>query len=136
VQFAPKLTSAGGNFDPTAWAKLFAQAGAKFVGLVAEHHDGYAMWNSTVNEWNFVKHGPKLDLVGLHAQAIRAQGLKFMVSLHRPTTCSGRIWPTRLILQRHFVTARSVTVDVRRPPPDDLKVCGQQKNARWPLPSA
>jgi hypothetical protein len=42
----------------------------------------------------------------------------------------------RLVLQRHFVTARSVTVDVMRPPPDDPKVCGQQKIVRWPLASA
>ena len=41
-----------------------------------------------------------------------------------------------LILQRHFVTARSVTVDVMRPPPDDPMVCGQQKIVRWPLASA
>ena len=47
VQFAPKLTSAGGNFDPNAWAQLFADAGAKFAGPVAEHHDGFSMWNST-----------------------------------------------------------------------------------------
>jgi len=82
VQFAPKLKSAGGNFDPNEWAQLFADAGAKFAGPVAEHHDGYSMWNSGVNEWNSVRTGPRLDLVGLHATAIRAKGLKFMVSLH------------------------------------------------------
>jgi alpha-L-fucosidase len=82
VQFAPRLTSAGGNFDPTAWAQLFKAAGARFAGPVAEHHDGFSMWNSRSNPWNSVQHGPKLDLVGLHAQAIRGQGLKFMASLH------------------------------------------------------
>jgi alpha-L-fucosidase len=82
TKFAPKLTSAGGSWDPNAWAQLFKNAGAKFAGPVAEHHDGYSMWNSQVNEWNSVKTGPNLDLVGLHAQAIRAQGLKFMTSLH------------------------------------------------------
>jgi alpha-L-fucosidase len=82
VQFAPKLKSAGGNFDPAEWAQLFADAGAEFAGPVAEHHDGFSMWNSTVNEWNSVARGPRLDLVRLHADAIRARGLKFMVSLH------------------------------------------------------
>ncbi|MFL6112238.1 MAG: alpha-L-fucosidase [Catenulispora sp.] len=82
VKFAPKLVSAGGKWDPDAWAQLFKNAGAKFAGPVAEHHDGYSMWNSQANEWNSVKTGPGLDLVGLHAQAIRAQGLKFMASLH------------------------------------------------------
>jgi alpha-L-fucosidase len=82
VQFAPKLTSAGGAFDPTAWAQLFKAAGARFAGPVAEHHDGFSMWNSRSNPWNSVQHGPKLDLVNLHAQAIRGQGLRFMTSLH------------------------------------------------------
>ncbi|MBD0734873.1 alpha-L-fucosidase [Streptomyces sp. CBMA29] len=82
VQFAPRLASSGGAFDPNAWAQLFKAAGAKFAGPVAEHHDGFSMWNSQSNPWNSVRHGPKLDLVNLHAQAIRGQGLKFMTSLH------------------------------------------------------
>lgn len=89
VQFAPKLRSAGGNFDPGEWAQLFADAGARFAGPVAEHHDGYSMWNSTVNEWNSVRTGPKLDLVRLHADAIRAKGMKFIVSLHHAYNFTG-----------------------------------------------
>jgi len=82
VQFAPKLKSAGGNFDPNDWAQLFADAGAKFAGPVAEHHDGYSMWNSTANEWNSVATGPRLDLLRLHADAIRGKGLKLLTALH------------------------------------------------------
>jgi alpha-L-fucosidase len=81
-QFAPKLKSAGGNFDPAEWAQLFADAGAKFAGPVAEHHDGFSMWNSSANEWNSVAKGPKLDLLRLHADAIRAKGLKLLVAMH------------------------------------------------------
>lgn len=82
TKFAPKLASAGGNWDPQAWAALFEAAGAKFAGPVAEHHDGYSMWNSQVNEWNSVNTGPGLDLLRIHAHAIRSRGLKFMCSLH------------------------------------------------------
>ncbi|GII74993.1 alpha-L-fucosidase [Sphaerisporangium melleum] len=89
VQFAPKLKSAGGNFDPNEWAQLFLDAGAKFAGPVAEHHDGYSMWNSSVNEWNSVLTGPKLDLLRLHADAIRGKGLKLMVSLHHAYNFTG-----------------------------------------------
>ncbi|WIM92840.1 alpha-L-fucosidase [Actinoplanes oblitus] len=81
-QFAPKLKSAGGNFDPHEWAQLFADAGAKFAGPVAEHHDGFSMWNSSANEWNSVAKGPRLDLLRLHADAIRAKGLKLLVAMH------------------------------------------------------
>ncbi|MFF0824573.1 alpha-L-fucosidase [Micromonospora sp. PTRAS2] len=89
VQFAPKLKSTGGNFDPNEWAQLFADAGAKFAGPVAEHHDGFSMWNSRVNEWNSVALGPKLDLLRLHADAIRAKGLKLFVSMHHQWNFGG-----------------------------------------------
>jgi alpha-L-fucosidase len=89
VQFAPKLASAGGHFDPAAWAQLFADAGAKFAGPVAEHHDGFSMWNSSVNEWNSVAKGPRLDLLRLHADAIRAKGLKLFVAMHHAYNFTG-----------------------------------------------
>ncbi|WP_433454623.1 alpha-L-fucosidase [Streptomyces sp. CA-142005] len=82
VQFAPKLKSAGGNFDPDEWAQLFVDAGARFAGPVAEHHDGFSMWNSQVNEWNSVAKGPKLNLLQLFTTAIRAKGLKLLVAMH------------------------------------------------------
>jgi alpha-L-fucosidase len=88
-QFAPKLKSAGGNFDPNEWAQLFADAGAKFAGPVAEHHDGFSMWNSSVNEWNSVAKGPRLDLLRLHADAIRAKGLKLLVAMHHAYNFTG-----------------------------------------------
>lgn len=82
IQFAPKLKSAGGNFDPEAMAQLFVDAGAKYAGPIAEHHDGYSLWRSKVNEWNSYDRGPKLDVVGDLGKAIRAKGLKFLVSMH------------------------------------------------------
>jgi alpha-L-fucosidase len=89
VQFAPKPASSGGAFDPAAWAQLFVDAGAKFAGPVAEHHDGFSMWNSSVNEWNSVSRGPKLDLLRLHADAIRGRGLKLMVAMHHAYNFTG-----------------------------------------------
>ena len=82
TQFAPKLVSDGGSWDPDAWAQMFLDAGARFAGPVAEHHDGFSMWDSKVNEWNSVAMGPKLNLAKLHADAIRKKGLKVFMSLH------------------------------------------------------
>ncbi|GGR76597.1 alpha-L-fucosidase [Streptomyces humidus] len=82
VEFAPKLKSAGGKFDPDEWAQLFVDAGARFAGPVAEHHDGFSMWDSQVNEWNSVDRGPGLDLLRLFCTAIRARGLKLLVAMH------------------------------------------------------
>ncbi|MDQ0964195.1 hypothetical protein QFZ66_008073 [Streptomyces sp. B4I13] len=82
VKFAPKLKSAGGGFDPDEWAQLFVDAGAKFAGPVAEHHDGFSMWDSQVNEWNSVDKGPRLDLLQLFTTDIRAKNLKLLVAMH------------------------------------------------------
>lgn len=89
VQFAPKLKSEGGMFDPDEWAQLFADAGAKFAGPVAEHHDGISLWASKVNPWNTKDMGPKLDLVGLLTNAIRKQNMKVFLSMHHAYNITG-----------------------------------------------
>ena len=89
MQFAPKLKSAGGNWDPDAWAQLFVNAGARFAGPVAEHHDGFSMWASTVNPWNSVSKGPQADLAAIWATAIRAKGLKFLMAMHHAYNFNG-----------------------------------------------
>jgi len=89
VQFAPKLKSEGGKFDPEEWAQLFADAGAKFAGPVAEHHDGISMWASKVNPWNVKDLGPKLDLVGLLTDAIRKKNMRIILSMHHAYNITG-----------------------------------------------
>ncbi|PYC79555.1 alpha-L-fucosidase [Streptomyces tateyamensis] len=89
VQFAPKLASQGGSFDPDAWAQLFVDAGARFAGPVAEHHDGFSMWNSSVNEWNSVQRGPKLNLLQIFRDSIRGKGLKLLVAMHHAYNFNG-----------------------------------------------
>ena len=70
------------KFDPDAWAELFVQAGAKFAGPVAEHHDGFAMWDSYVTPWNVADMGPKRDITGELAKAVRSRGMKFVTTFH------------------------------------------------------
>ena len=50
------------NFDADEWADFFVRAGARFAGLVAEHHDGFALWDSDLTPWNAVKKGPNVTL--------------------------------------------------------------------------
>jgi alpha-L-fucosidase len=70
------------HFDPDAWVTLFKEAGARYVGPVAEHADGFSMWDSRINRWNAANMGPKRDVVGLMERAVRKQGLKFYTSFH------------------------------------------------------
>src|SRR5205807_7030619 len=61
--------------DLVAWARLFKIAGAKYVVPVFEHHDGFAMYDSGLSDWTAEKMGPRRDLVGDLAKAVRAEGL-------------------------------------------------------------
>ena len=65
------------HFDPAAWAELFKKAGAKYVVPVAEHHDGFAMYDSGLSDWTVAKMGPHRDIIGELAKAVRAEGLHF-----------------------------------------------------------
>ena len=71
------------HFDPAAWAELFKKAGAKYVVPVAEHHDGFAMYDSGLSDWTAAKMGPHRDVIGELGKAVRAEGLQFGVSSHR-----------------------------------------------------
>jgi alpha-L-fucosidase len=66
------------SFDAKSWAKLFAAAGAKYVIPVTKHHDGIALWDAPgTGTRNTVHRGPKKDLIGEIATAVRAEGMKF-----------------------------------------------------------
>src|SRR5450631_81770 len=71
------------HFDPGAWARLFKEAGAKYVVPVFEHHDGFAMYDNGLSDWTAVKRGPHRDLWGDLAKAVRAEGLRLGASSHR-----------------------------------------------------
>lgn len=71
------------RFDADEWAQLFRKTGARYVVPVAEHHDGFSMYDSDLNPWNAVKMGPKKDIIGLLKAATEKEGLAFGVSSHR-----------------------------------------------------
>lgn len=71
------------KFNAKEWAALFKAAGAKYVVPVAEHHDGFQMYDSKIGEYNAVKMGPKRDIIGELAKAVRDEGMVFGVSSHR-----------------------------------------------------
>lgn len=70
------------KFNADKWAELFQKSGAQFAGPVAEHHDGFSMWDSALTKWDAKDMGPKRDIVGELEEAIRKQGMKFITSFH------------------------------------------------------
>ena len=71
------------RFDPKAWAQLFHEAGAQYVMPVGEHHDGFPMYQSNLTDWCAGKMGPKRDILGDLAAAVRSEGMHFATSSHR-----------------------------------------------------
>ena len=71
------------HFDADEWARLFEESGAKFVMPVAEHHDGFAMYDSDLSDWTAAKMGPKRDIIGELAAATRERNMVFALSSHR-----------------------------------------------------
>ncbi len=88
-QFIPMFKAE--KFDPDAWAKLFHEAGARYVVLTAKHGDEFAMWPTKYTERNSMKMGPKRDLVGDLTKSVRQAGMK--MGLYHNTTYS--FWDQR-----------------------------------------
>ncbi|XP_069125094.1 alpha-L-fucosidase-like [Argopecten irradians] len=71
--FAPKFTFE--FFNPDEWAKFLSDAGAKYVILTTKHHEGFTNWPSKFSfNWNSMDVGPKRDIVGELAAAVRKRG--------------------------------------------------------------
>ncbi|MEO6455336.1 MAG: alpha-L-fucosidase [Ginsengibacter sp.] len=71
------------KFNADTWLDLFKKSGAKYIVPVAEHHDGFAMYNTALSRWNAVNMGPKRDIIGELAEATKKAGLIFGLSSHR-----------------------------------------------------
>jgi alpha-L-fucosidase len=71
-------------FNPDEWMQAIRAAGARYVVLVAKHHDGLCLWPTAQTDYS-VKASPweggHGDVVGDVAKAARKYGLKFGVYL-------------------------------------------------------
>jgi alpha-L-fucosidase len=46
------------KYDPEAWVKMAKDAGMKYIIITAKHHDGFAMFDSKVTDWDIVRASP------------------------------------------------------------------------------
>ena len=68
------------QFDADQWVKVFKDCGMKYVVITSKHHDGFALFDSAVSDYNVVDHTPlKRDIIKELDEACHRSGLKFGV---------------------------------------------------------
>jgi alpha-L-fucosidase len=68
------------GFDAAQWVRLVKQAGMKYITVTSKHHDGFAMWDSKVSDWDIVDRTPyRKDVLKLLADECRKQGIKLFL---------------------------------------------------------
>jgi alpha-L-fucosidase len=75
-RFIPQFEEATARWDPSAWAEIFAQTGARYVVLTTKHHDGYLLWPSAHPNPGKRDYQSKRDLVGELTKAVRGHGMR------------------------------------------------------------
>ncbi|RYY26582.1 MAG: alpha-L-fucosidase [Chitinophagaceae bacterium] len=70
------------RWQPDELLSFYKTAGAKYFVALANHHDNLDLYNSTHQQWNAVRVGPKKDIIGTWANAARKNGLYFGASVH------------------------------------------------------
>lgn len=68
------------TIDPESWVKAAYEGGMNFVILVAKHHEGFAIWNTSIGTYNINntgREGDKRDIVKEVSDACRKYGIKF-----------------------------------------------------------
>src|SRR5215831_8891404 len=65
------------KFDAKTWVSLAKSAGMKYITITSRHHDGFAMFDSKVSDWNIVARTPyKKDPLKMLADECHRQGIK------------------------------------------------------------
>ncbi len=65
------------EFDAKEWVQLAKDAGMKYITITSKHHDGFAMWDSQVSDYNIVKRTPYgKDILKMLADECHRQGIK------------------------------------------------------------
>jgi len=65
------------EFDPAEWVALAKAAGMKYITITSKHHDGFAMFDSKVSDWDIVDRTPyKKDVLKALADECHRQGIK------------------------------------------------------------
>jgi len=65
------------SYDPKEWVSLAKAAGMKYITITSKHHDGFAMWDSKLSDWDIADRTPYgKDVLKMLSEECRKQGIK------------------------------------------------------------
>jgi len=75
-KFAPQFNPV--KFNAREWVRIAKDAGMKYIVITSKHHDGFALYNSRISNYDVVDATPyRRDLIKALAAETKKQGLKF-----------------------------------------------------------
>ncbi|WKN45001.1 alpha-L-fucosidase [Tunicatimonas pelagia] len=68
------------QYDADAWVKLAHNAGMKYLVVTSKHHDGFALWDSEVSQYDVMDFSPfRRDVLAELKAACEKYGVKFCI---------------------------------------------------------
>ncbi|MCX6303059.1 MAG: alpha-L-fucosidase [Bacteroidia bacterium] len=65
------------DYNPKEWVAMAKAAGMKYITITSKHHDGFAMFDSRITDWDIVDRTPyKKDVLKMLADECRKEGIK------------------------------------------------------------
>lgn len=88
------------QFDADAWARMAADAGMKYLVITSKHHDGFALYDSALSDWDVGATPFGRDILGELKAACDRHGVRFatyhsIMDWHHPDYLPRRGWETR-----------------------------------------
>jgi alpha-L-fucosidase len=94
-RFADKFNPV--KFDAKAWVRMAKDAGMKYIVVTSKHHDGFALWDSKLTDWDIARTAFWRDPLKELANECRKAGIVFcfyhsIMDWHHPDWGTRRAW--------------------------------------------
>jgi alpha-L-fucosidase len=95
------------KYDPKEWVRIAKDAGMKYIVITSKHHEGWALWDSKLTDWDIAGTPYKRDLLKQLALACKEAGLKLcfyhsIMDWHHPDYLPRRSWDPRPDVKANF----------------------------------
>lgn len=85
------------RYDAREWVRIAQQAGMRYIVITSKHHDGFALWNSEISDYDIAATQYERDLLKELADACHESGLRLgfyhsILDWHHPAA-NREQWP-------------------------------------------